>query len=94
MPNRLLYSENIVKGESRGKQKNEVFKFDYAEPTPIPREYDESQAENKISDPDFRYFFIPNRILYYRNIGKATKPRSRTFLFFIRYSAKSYYTHS
>ena len=35
MPSRLLYSENIVKGESRDKGENGVFVDDYAEPPPV-----------------------------------------------------------
>ena len=35
MPSRLLYSENIVKGEYRGKGENKVFTKDYAEPPPV-----------------------------------------------------------
>ena len=34
MPNRILYSTNIVKGERKGKPKS-YFRFDYAEPHPI-----------------------------------------------------------
>ncbi len=35
MPSRLLYSENIAKGESRDKGENKVFAKDYAEPPPV-----------------------------------------------------------
>ena len=35
MPSRVLSSEKIVKGGRRGKEKNEVFNIDYAEPRPV-----------------------------------------------------------
>ena len=74
LPNRILYSLNIAKGESRKYSErreqrqieNVVFNFDYAEPHPIFYKYSERREQRQIENVVFNFDYAEPHPIFYK----------------------------